>query len=176
MRHAADSAAYEAARAVIIPGAKSADATSLANDLLARAGFTGATLTIQPSVIQEATEKVSVRVQVPLSSNSWLPALLTSNYEVSRETTLMTERVPVIQVAAVPTPPAPPNNNNGSSWSSGSYGDSSNDSNSDDSHDDSDSNDDGFDDSYSGGQNNSSNSGSSGGSDSIITAPPPPQL
>ena len=39
LRHAADNAAYEAARCVVVPGATTAEAVAWGNDLLARAGF-----------------------------------------------------------------------------------------------------------------------------------------
>jgi Flp pilus assembly protein TadG len=107
MRHAAENAAYEAARHVIVPGANVAEALAQANDLLARAGVGGAAITVTPSTITEATERVTVRVAVPLDKNSWLPPKLTRNRTVTRETTLMTERVPVVQARAVPSPPKP---------------------------------------------------------------------
>jgi TadE-like protein len=108
LRHAADNAAYEAARNVIVPGATVAEGVAQANDLLSRAGVKGATITVTPSVIAEDTPRVTVRVSVPLSTNSWLPPKLTAKRIVTRETTLMTERVPAIQARAIPSPPPPP--------------------------------------------------------------------
>ncbi len=124
IQHAADNAAYQAARAVVVPGASSADAVALANDLLARAGFTSATIVVTPSTIAETTESVTVRVDVPLAANSWLPESMTGDYLVSRDVTLMTERVPVIQTAAVPTPPpTPPGGDPGDPGTGGDPGD-----------------------------------------------------
>src|SRR3954454_21923431 len=50
MRHTADNAAYEAARAAMVPGATAADATNKANGLLNIVGARGATVVITPSV------------------------------------------------------------------------------------------------------------------------------
>src|SRR5436189_188275 len=76
LRHAADNAAYEAARNVIVPGAKASEAIAQANDLLVRGGIRGATIRVTPSVITESTASVTVDVSVPLSGNSWLPPKL----------------------------------------------------------------------------------------------------
>jgi len=108
LRHAADNAAYEAARHVIVPGANVAEATARANDLLARAGIRTASIKVTPATIAETTERVTVEVSVPLRGNSWLPPGLTANRTVKRQTSLMTERVPVIQARAMPVPPPPP--------------------------------------------------------------------
>lgn len=108
LRHAADNAAYEAARHVIVPGASVAEAVAHGNDLLARSGVRTGSIQVTPSTIGEETAQVTVQVSVALAGNSWLPKGLTANRTITRETTLMTERVPVIQARAVPTPPPPP--------------------------------------------------------------------
>jgi len=105
MRHAADNASYAAARMVMVPGANAAEAVAEANDLLARVGLSNATIVVTPSPILETTTQVAVQVDVPLLSNSWLPPVWTRNITVSRSTTLMTERVPVIQSEGIPDPP-----------------------------------------------------------------------
>ncbi len=108
LHHAADNAAYEAARHVIVPGASVAEAVAEANDLLARAGVRGASISVNPAVISEDTADVTVQVSVPLSENSWLPPGLTANRMVVRDTTLRTERISLVQGQArtqsIPTP------------------------------------------------------------------------
>jgi hypothetical protein len=108
LRHAADNAAYEAARHVIVPGANVAEAVSEANDLLARAGVRKASIEVNPAVITEETEQVTVQVSVPLAGNSWLPPKLTANRMVVRETTLRTERAALVNGAAQTSPVPPP--------------------------------------------------------------------
>jgi len=117
LRHAADGAAYEAARNVIVPGATVSEAVAEANDLLKRAGIKGSTIAVTPTVITEATPQVTVQVSVPLSQNSWLPPALTGPRTVTRQVSLITERVAVMQAKAIaestpvatptPSPPAP---------------------------------------------------------------------
>jgi hypothetical protein len=109
MRHAADNAAYEAARHVIVPGANVAEAVAQANDLLARSGVRHGTIEVNPAVIGEDTKFVTVQVTVPLVGNSWLPPKLTKSRMVVRETTLRTERATMVKGAAV-TKPVPPSN------------------------------------------------------------------
>jgi hypothetical protein len=107
MRHAADNAAYEAARHVIVPGANVSEAIAQANDLLARSGVRQGTIEVNPAVINEDTKFVTVQVSVPLMGNSWLPPKLTRSRMVVRETTLRTERVTLVQGSAT-TRPLPP--------------------------------------------------------------------
>jgi hypothetical protein len=107
MRHAADNAAYEAARHVIVPGANVAEAIAQAHDLLARSGVRQGTIEVNPAVIGEDTKFVTVQVSVPLAGNSWLPPKLTRSRMVVRETTLRTERVTLVQGTAT-TRPLPP--------------------------------------------------------------------
>jgi hypothetical protein len=107
MRHAADNAAYEAARHVIVPGANVAEAIAQAHDLLARSGVRQGTIEVNPAVIGEDTKFVTVQVSVPLAGNSWLPPKLTRSRMVVRETTLRTERVAMVQGSAT-TRPLPP--------------------------------------------------------------------
>lgn len=92
LRHAADNASYEAARHIIVPGASQAEGIAKANDLLARAGVSKGHYTVTPSVITDSTDQVTVEVSVKLEENSWLPASLTENRTITRQTTLMTER------------------------------------------------------------------------------------
>jgi Flp pilus assembly protein TadG len=112
LRHAADNAAYEAARHVMVPGAKASEAIALANDLLRRGGIRRATVTVTPSTIVESTTAVTVRVSVPLTGNSWLPPKLTRSRTLAREATLLTERSKVLlaqEVAAgMPSIPSRP--------------------------------------------------------------------
>lgn len=101
LRHAADNAAYEAARHVIVPGAKASEAVAQANDLLARGGVRGATIRVTPSVISEATTSVTVDVSVPLAGNSWLPSKLTRHRTLARQATLRTERAQVVMTQEI---------------------------------------------------------------------------
>src|SRR6185312_14304075 len=69
MRHTADNAAYEAARAAMVPGATAADATAKANTLLNIVGARGAQVSITPANITNSTTEVTVAVDLPMNKN-----------------------------------------------------------------------------------------------------------
>lgn len=69
MRHGAESAAYEAARAAIVPGATNQDVTRAAERTLASVGVTNFTISTTPSNIRTNTTELEVRVQIPLDQN-----------------------------------------------------------------------------------------------------------
>ncbi|MEM9354246.1 MAG: TadE/TadG family type IV pilus assembly protein [Planctomycetota bacterium] len=79
VRHSLDQAAYEGARAGIVMGSTATDVEDKSNEILAAAGITGATVSVTPSVINDATEEVNVQVSAAYADNSWLvPRLFNS--------------------------------------------------------------------------------------------------
>lgn len=104
MRHAAASAAYEACRHVIVPGASQAEATAEAQRLMSLAGVSKVNVTISPAVITEATPSVTVKVDVPAKGNSWMVSAFSDKNILSASSTLLSERVPAVQAAGIPQP------------------------------------------------------------------------
>lgn len=92
IRHTADNAAYEAARAAMVPGATSADATAKAKTLLNIVGARGAKITITPAVITTATKEVTVSIDVPMSGNGLITPKFTKKQTLHSKSTLRTER------------------------------------------------------------------------------------
>jgi Flp pilus assembly protein TadG len=92
LRHTADNAAYEAARAAMVPGATAADATTKANSILKIVRARNAKVTITPSVITTSTKSVTVDVDIPMSSNALVLPRFTSKTVLHSESTLRTER------------------------------------------------------------------------------------
>jgi Flp pilus assembly protein TadG len=92
MRHTADNAAYEAARAAIVPGASNADATAKATSLLKIVGARGATISISPATVTTATEEVTVAIDLPMDQNGLIVPRFTSQTVLHSESTLRTER------------------------------------------------------------------------------------
>lgn len=92
LRHTADNAAYEAARAAMVPGATAADATAKANSILNIVRAKNVKVTVTPSVITTLTKSVTVDVDVPLSSNALVLPRFTSKTVLHAESTLRTER------------------------------------------------------------------------------------
>ena len=104
LRHAAESAAYEACRHVIVPGANQAEAVTKANDLLGIIRIRNAKVAISPTKITETTPQVTVNVSIPAAGNTWIVPSFSQKAIVSASATLLTERVAAIQAAAIPTP------------------------------------------------------------------------
>ena len=93
IRHTADTAAYEASRAVIVPGATAADAVARADRILRTVGARGATVTIRPTTITPETTSVTVEVEVPMRVNAIVTPRFTGQTVLRSQSTLRTERV-----------------------------------------------------------------------------------
>jgi Flp pilus assembly protein TadG len=92
LRHTADNAAYEAARAAMVPGATATDATAKANGILKIIGARGAKVTITPATLTTSTKAVTVAVDVPMRRNGLIAPRFTSKTTLHSESTLRTER------------------------------------------------------------------------------------
>jgi Flp pilus assembly protein TadG len=92
LRHTADNAAYEAARAAIVPGATAADATAKANSLLNIVGARSAKVSITPSSVTPSTKEVTVSIDLPMNKNGLIVPRFTSKTTLHSESTLRTER------------------------------------------------------------------------------------
>ena len=93
VRHTADTAAYEASRAAIIPGATVAQAEATANRILSAVGTRGATITVDPPNLGPDTTSVTVEVQVPMRPNAIIVSRFTGDTVLRSESTLRTERI-----------------------------------------------------------------------------------
>jgi Flp pilus assembly protein TadG len=76
MQHAAESAAYEAARVGIIPGAAADEVSAAADFVLNSVGVSVFNVEVTPDVITRDTEKVTVEINVPFESNFSVGAFL----------------------------------------------------------------------------------------------------
>ena len=93
MRNLTQNAAYEAARHVIAEGSTSQDAIDKANEVLDRLGTEGAEVFVNDGAeIEFDTTQVTVRVEVPMSENSFVLPQLYSDNRIISEVTLNTER------------------------------------------------------------------------------------
>ncbi len=108
LNHLTETAADEAARRVIVPGATSEEATARANEVLALVGVRGAVVTVNPATIGEATSRVAVTVSVPADANQWIFPKLSSGAVTRSEISMLTERAPIFQINSVPAPPPIP--------------------------------------------------------------------
>lgn len=92
MRHTADNAAYEAARHAMVPGATAAEAVARANSILSAVGARNAKVTVSPSTIATSTEKVTVKVEIPVNSNAIVIPKFAKNKTLVSSSTMRTER------------------------------------------------------------------------------------
>ena len=92
IRHIADTAAYEAARHVIVPGATSAEAVAEAKSLLDIVSTRGATVTVNPATLGPETEEVSVTIDIPMSQNGWFIPRFSTSKIIRAQSRLKTER------------------------------------------------------------------------------------
>ncbi|NOY30558.1 MAG: pilus assembly protein [Planctomycetes bacterium] len=92
MRHTADSAAYEAARHAMVPGATATEAIDKANNLLSVVGTNGATVTINPSTLGPGVDEIMVTINIPLDQNGWIAPKFTSGQSIQAQSRLKTER------------------------------------------------------------------------------------
>jgi Flp pilus assembly protein TadG len=92
IRHTADNAAYEAARAAMVPGATVAEAKSKADRLLSIVGARGATVTVTPDPLSAKSKEVTVAIEIPLNRNAIVVPKFTNNTSIRSESSLRTER------------------------------------------------------------------------------------
>ena len=92
LRHTADNAAYEAARIAMVTGGTAQDARDEANRILNIVRTNGAQVTVQPAVITDATEQITVSIDVPMDQNGWILPKFSAGQNIFATCTLRTER------------------------------------------------------------------------------------
>jgi Flp pilus assembly protein TadG len=92
IRHTADNAAYEAARAAMVPGATAAEATTKANNLLGIVGARAAKVKVTPPVLTPETDQVTVAIDIPMNRNGLIVPRFTKKTTIHSSSTLRTER------------------------------------------------------------------------------------
>ncbi len=102
LQHTVDAAAYEGARAGMVPGGSSSDARAAAMVMLEASRLKNAVVTVDPEVLTEETALISVTVQVPVADNCWTsPMWFTAPY-IKSQVTLFCERPPLITLTGIP--------------------------------------------------------------------------
>ena len=88
---------------LIVPGGMREQAIQRAEKILSMAGISNAVVTISPETITQETASITASVSVPMNANSWGISMFMQNRSIEAETELVTERVPIIQAAALPS-------------------------------------------------------------------------
>lgn len=93
IRHTADNAVYEAARVGIIPGADALDVEQEAVRILNSIGLNHYDVNVTPTSINKDTEEITVSVEVPLDSNSFVPNQFVGGRTIERQLTMRREGI-----------------------------------------------------------------------------------
>lgn len=91
LRNTVENAAYEGARAGIVPGSTTSDVTTAVQPILNAVGAKSAVITTDPAVISDSATSITVTIDIPLGSNSWIGR--TSSQHMIRSCTLTRERI-----------------------------------------------------------------------------------
>ena len=90
-RNLPSEAAYEAARRSVIPGVTAQEVQGVALEVMSCVGASDTQVEVEPSVITNDTDKVTVTVSVPLDSNGWMITKFFPDNEIVRQSTMMRE-------------------------------------------------------------------------------------
>ncbi len=91
IRHTADNAVYEGARRAMVPGGTATDASDQAALILSSFGVNHVNISVTPATITRSTPEVTVRVRIPLDSNSFVPNQFFAGQTIERELTMQRE-------------------------------------------------------------------------------------
>jgi hypothetical protein len=93
IRHTADNAVYEGCRVGIIPGATVGEVHTEVTQIMSTLGVTNVDISIRPKSIKRDTEEVTVRIDVPLDDNSFVPNQFVAGRSIVRELTMRREGI-----------------------------------------------------------------------------------
>ncbi len=91
IRHTADNAVYEGCRIGMLPGATTGETEAEARRVMGSLGVTNVNVAVVPPTLTNETESVTVRVEVPLDENSFVPNQFVAGRTIVRELTMRRE-------------------------------------------------------------------------------------
>lgn len=92
IRSTANNAAYEAARAIVVPGANNQQGVDEAERIMSIVGVRNLTVNVSPAVIDENTQQVTVDVAIPYSENAFFTPWFMGDVTIQSTCTLNAER------------------------------------------------------------------------------------
>jgi len=98
IRNSAENAAYEGARAGIVPGATADDCKTAASAVVNHVLAYGETVTVEPAEISPDTESVTVTIEIPFDENSWVLPVFFPNKTITATRTLRRDLVETVTV------------------------------------------------------------------------------
>jgi Flp pilus assembly protein TadG len=91
-------AAYEGARRGIVPGATADDVEAEAVAVMASVGARDVTVNVLPATINPDTTEVTVTVEAPMNSNTWIPPVYFADKTAASSCTLRRELIETVSV------------------------------------------------------------------------------
>jgi Flp pilus assembly protein TadG len=88
-----ENAAYEGARAGIVPGATVDKVSAGAEEVLTAVGAVNGDVTVEPTVITSLSPTVACTIRIPLDDNTWVTPLFAGGVVLERTCTLNREQV-----------------------------------------------------------------------------------
>jgi Flp pilus assembly protein TadG len=92
LRQTVENAVYEGCRRGIVPGATADDVENATQAVLNTVSARAALIEVSPSVITEDTTNVTVSIEVPINSNTWVSPFFFRDRILSSELTMRRER------------------------------------------------------------------------------------
>jgi Flp pilus assembly protein TadG len=88
IQQTANNAAFEAARACIVPGAAASNGQTAGLNVLKAVGLKGGTVSINPATITNTTTQVTATVTIPVTSNLWTAPVFCKSSSTTKICTL----------------------------------------------------------------------------------------
>jgi Flp pilus assembly protein TadG len=92
IRQTVENAVYEGSRRGVVPGATAADCQSVAQAVLNSVSTNDADIDVEPTVLTDDTDEVTVSIEVPINSNSWVVPFFFQDRVITSSMTLRKER------------------------------------------------------------------------------------
>lgn len=91
VRHSIDVAAYEGARAGILPGATEADVQARVAEVLANVSVSNSVVTVTPAASLDSSSDVTVTIETPMSNNGFISGVFAGGATLRGRSTLARE-------------------------------------------------------------------------------------
>lgn len=92
LRQSVENAVYEGSRRGIVPGATADDCRAAAQLILNTVSANDAQIDVSPAVLDDDVPEVTVSIEVPMDSNSWVTPLFFSGKKIAGSMSLRRER------------------------------------------------------------------------------------
>jgi Flp pilus assembly protein TadG len=92
IRQTVENAVYEGSRRGVVPGATADDCRNVAQAVLDAVSTNDADIDVEPAVLNDDVDEVTVSIEVPINSNSWVAPFFFDGRVITSSMTLRKER------------------------------------------------------------------------------------